>query len=274
MAPKKALKKVTKKKTVKKNIRNKLLKKKDDTNINPSVMSTPINPLNAAHGLGMQSVGQLHGPNNLRAQLLARASMTPSLGFAPQQYGNLTNEKRIDQLRNDNSMINSQIASSNAAIETLKNENAKLKGELDEKKKMKKEAQKRFDKAQNDREIMDDMVHEGERIDMKTKREEQRMQTAQLQLTEQTRQNNIIKFKKAADDLEAQVHEAKIKHQELQSKYDKNKEYLRLQQLKGEYEQLINENATLMDVMIDPVFVNPNKDIIQFQAIWVIYLNL
>ena len=260
MAPKKGIKKVAKKKTVKKNIRNKLLKKKDDTNINQSVMTTPNTAINPA-----TTIAQLHGPNNLRAQLLARASMTPSFGFAPQQYGNLTNEKRIDQLRNDNNTINSQIASSNAAIESLKSENAKLKSELDEKKKLKKEAQKRFDKAQNDREMMEDAVNESERIDMKTKKEEQRKQTAELRKAEQTRDNKIIQYKKEADDLESQVHESKMKHQELQEVYERNKEYHRLQQLKEEHKRLVNENVTLMDVMKAPEFASPNEEIMKMQ---------
>ena len=129
MGAKKTIKKVVKKKQVKKSIRNKIKKRAESNNndiqMNPSLIN-PSLPTQATN------ISQLHGPNSLRAQLLARAAFVPSLGFTPQQYGNFTNERRIEQLRNDNNSMNSKIANDKATIETLKSEKAKLQTEIDE----------------------------------------------------------------------------------------------------------------------------------------------
>ena len=247
---------------MKKSIRSKIKKHTEQNNndIQMNLMNPSITPPNQA-----TNASQLHGQNSLRAQLLARAAFAPTLGFTPQQYGNITNERRIDQLRTDNQTINSQLANNNATIESLKNENAKLKGELDESKKMKKKAQKQLDKSKNEQEMAQDSLQEARRIDMETMRQQQRKQNAELQKAEQTRQNNIVKYKTEADQLETNIHVLKMVNQNLQSQYDENKAYQRMTQLKNEAKQLQNENASLQKVMQDPLFVNPNKEIIKLQ---------
>ena len=267
--PKKAIKKVIKKKNVKKSIRNKLAKDKAPMTISdPTFMNTPgASPMPSSNqGLNQaNNVSQLHGQNSLRAQLLAIASFAPSLGYIPQQYGNINTERRIEQLRTDNQSNQQQISNDKVTIKTMEDEIKEQKKEIKELKRQKKNMQSNFDKAQHEREMTEDELHEKERIDMKTKREQQRKQNAELQMAEQTRQNEIIKYKKEADNMEAQVHDMKIKHQHLQNTYDKNKEYLRLQQLKEEYQQITNENATLMDIMAEPAFANPNEEVKELQ---------
>ena len=138
MGTKKTIKKVVKKKQVKKSIRSKIKKHNEQNNnemslMNPSLMN-PSLPTQATN------ISQLHGPNSLRAQLLARAAFAPTLGFTPQQYGNFTNEKRIDQLRTDNQTMNSQITNDKATIATLESEKEKLQTEIDEIKNQTKQA--------------------------------------------------------------------------------------------------------------------------------------
>ena len=264
MPPKKAIKKVVKKKNVKKNIRNKLMKNKDMTISEPSFMNTPgASPMNQSNQAS--NIAQLHGPNSLRAQLLARASFAPTLGYIPQQYGSINTERRIEQLRTDNQTNQQQISNDKVTIKEMEDEIKEQKKQIKELKSQRKNMQTNLDKATHDREMTEDTLHEKERIDMKTKREEQRKQTAELQMAEQTRQNEIIKYKKEADEFESQVHDMKIKHQHLQDAYDKNKEYQRMQQLKEEYKYILNENVTLMDIMKDPEFTSPNEKLIELQ---------
>ena len=74
MPAKKGIKKVVKKKNVKKSIRSKIKKhaepNSNEMSLNPSLInpSLPNQATNAS---------QLHGPNSLRAQLLARAAFAP-----------------------------------------------------------------------------------------------------------------------------------------------------------------------------------------------------
>ena len=276
MPAKKGIKKVVKKKNVKKSIRSKIKKhaepNSNEMSLNPSLInpSLPNQATNAS---------QLHGPNSLRAQLLARAAFAPSLGFTPQQYGNITNEKRIDQLRTDNQTINSQIANDRATIETLKSEKARLQTEIDEiknqtqqaekqtketKKEIKEKIRKR-DKAKHNLEMAQDDLHESQRVDMETMRQQQRVQNLQLQKAEQIRQNNIIAYKAQGDQLETEVYGLKMANQQLQSQYDENKAFQRINQLKDELKLLQNENASLQKVIDDPSFANPNEKLIELQ---------
>ena len=283
MPAKKAIKKATKKKVVKKNLRNKLMKKnkqssnEENTEMNPSLLA--LNPslmssgplASAPRGALTTSpnqaanVSQLHGPNSLRAQLLAKAAFGPTLGYMPQQYGSISTEKRVEQLRTDNSTITSQIASSNATIESLKSENAKIKAELDEKKKMKKEAQKQLDKTQNEVDKLDDEVNEAERVEMKNQRLKEKSQIKQKRLSEAKRENDIVKYKTEIDTYDAKIHEAEMENETLKSKYEENKAYQRMNQLKADYQNIINENASLKQVMADPSFANPNDKIVELQ---------
>ena len=267
--PKIAIKKQVKKKQVKKNVRNTLMRKNEKKeNVSDSItpsMTSPINPLTNT------SMTSLHN-NSLRAQLLARASMTPTLGFAPQQYGNINNERRIDQLRNDNNTMSSLITSEKAQIEAMEKQKTKLESDKAEQKKMIKELKKQlkdkeneFEKTQIERDMASDKLKEGERVDMRTKQEEERRNTIQQRMQEQTRENNIIQYKKEADNLESELHQAKLKREQLQEAFEKNKVYKRIQELQEEIKLIQNENATLMDVMKDDAFINPNKELMRLE---------
>ena len=163
METKKSIKKVQKKKQVKKNIRNKIKKRAEPNNNELSL----VNPLNPSLPTQSTNASQLHGQNNLRAQLLARAAFAPTLGFTPQQYVNFTNERRIEQLRNDNNTMNSQLTNDKATIATLEKQNEELKKEVAESKKVKKNAQKEHDKTQHEMEMAQDELQDAERIQMK-----------------------------------------------------------------------------------------------------------
>ena len=226
MPAKKSIKKVVKKKQVKKSIRSKIKKHNEQNNnemsLNPSLMN-PSLPTQATN------ISQLHGQNNLRAQLLARAAFAPTLGFTPQQYGNFTNERRIEQLRNDNNTMNSQITNDKATIATLEKQNEELKKEVAESKKTKKNAQKEHDKTQHEMEMMDDELHEAERIEMKNERKKKKVLRTKEQLAEVNRENKIGELKKMQTVLDTKVHEQKLKKEQLTEEIQKNTEYQEFQ---------------------------------------------
>ena len=122
--------------------------------------------------------------SGLHAQLLQRTGLIPTLGFGPQQYGNINNERKIDQLKNNNQMATQQINNDKATIDFMTQEKARLDAEVEDLKKPKKEAKQKLEKTTNEREMMQDDVAEAERIDMKTKREEDRKNNLQTRKLE------------------------------------------------------------------------------------------
>ena len=249
---KNGVKKIVKKK--RKNLRNKLLKKQQKENNNLNSLSQ-----NQENQNQPSNISQLHNnlpSNSLRAQLLARASMNPSLGFSPQQYGSITNEKRIDQLRTDNNTMNSQILNNTATYESLKNENKKLKKQI-------KERDRNYDKAKIEREMLEDKLEETKRVDLKTQREEERKNMIESQISEHTRQNKIIENQTEADKKKTQLQQIKQEGEKLKQEYEENKAYQELQQLNIDYQNVLNQNESISAVMKDPSFINPNKEIMQ-----------
>lgn len=126
----------------------------------------------------------------------------------------------------------------NATIDSLNQEKARLDSEVKDLKKPKKEAKQGLDKATNEREALQDDVAEAERIDAKTKREEDRKNNLQTRKLESTRKNDIVKNKIEADKFDAEIHEKEIEHQQLQSQYDQNHAFNELKKGKLTFKNL------------------------------------
>ena len=58
--------------------------------------------------------------NSVRSQLLNNQLMAQTLGYFPQQYGNITNERKIRQLKSDTQSANQQINNDKALIDILR----------------------------------------------------------------------------------------------------------------------------------------------------------
>ena len=202
--------------------------------------------------------------NSLRNQLLARAALNP-YGFNAQQYGNITNERRINELRNNNNFMTQRISDDKAIIDSMTQEKTKLEGEVKSLKKKKKEAKADLAKAQNDLGVVTDELDEAKRIEAESNRQKNRMQQKQLELEEYNRKNDIVKFKTEADSLEAQVHQKKLQNEQLQKSYEANREYQSMLKLREELKYETNKNAGLLAAMKDPSFADPNKEAIELQ---------
>ena len=140
------IKRVTrKKKQVKKSIHDKLKKRKAQT-LNPTLNPTldpTLNPTltnnNQTTSKESKDSGTMFHANNLRNQglqpgilrnsLLARTMGINPIGFYPQQYGNI-NEQRVRELQQGNTLTQHKIENNNATISALSKEKKELKGKL------------------------------------------------------------------------------------------------------------------------------------------------
>ena len=257
---KKALKHVAKKKVVKKNLRHKLLKKSTKTNErNPGQI---IAQSQIQHQDPANSIPTLPG-SSIRSQLMQRVGMTPMYGFGAQQYGNINNERKIDQLKSGNQMATQQINNDKATIDTMNQEKARLEAEVKELKKKKKDAKQKYEKTVSAREIAQDEVTEAERIETKSLRENLRRKQLEVRMGETTRKNDIVRNKIEADKLDAEIHTAELNHQTLQGQYDQNHAYHELKKKKDELRKIINENTALTDEMKTDDFLKANEKLIE-----------
>ena len=244
--PKKAIKKQLKLKSknnkkIKKNLRSEFLLRNQNS-------PTDLN------------LNQNQNQNSIRNILLARSLMNP-LGFAPQQYGNISNERRIQQLKNDNQSSTQQLSNDKILIDSLNQQLTQNKSESKNLKKQIKELNRKLEKAVSDREIMQDEVNESERIDEKTHREKLRKQNLERRKAEANRENQIIKDKTQADLLESQIHQEQLTHEQLQKEYMKNHYYKDLEIKQKELQQLKSENAALQSLIKSKDFLDSNKEI-------------
>ena len=253
----KALKRVIKKKQVKKNIRKKLLKR---TNTQPQQQL-----LTPRQSPG-QSPSQTSTSNNsLRTLLMARNGLMYPAGFSPQQYGNVNNEKRINELRNDNQMIQQRMDSDNITIASLQKENAKLKDQRKEYKKQLKEARHEYEKNKDEVEAADDDLQEKERIEAKNQHLKQQLDNLNLRNAEVDVENNILQNKKEIKTKETELLQKQMEHQRLQNEYNQNDAYQRLQQLTNEIQDIDAKISASKQLIESDDFQNTNEALINKQ---------
>ena len=199
--------------------------------------------------------------NNLRQQLL-KNNIFP-FGYSQQQYGNISNQRRIEQLMNDNQTIAQKIGQDNATIDTLKKENVELKEDLKKRKSELRGIKSAKEKAESDLETTKIQLDEATRIERETKNLRSKNAIAKQQLDEINSANNILKLKTEGDSLESEVNSAKLLNIHLKNQMDSNKEYQRVQELKREHAILLNENNGMQEAMKDESFTNPNKELVK-----------
>ena len=244
--PRKAVKAQAKKKQVKKNLRRKLLKKHNiESSVNPTSSQPLVNPSNS---------------NSIRNQLLLRGGIQ-SMGFAPQQYGNINNDRKIQQLKNDTQTSTQQVTNEKAIIDTLTQQLNQSTADSKNLKKQIKDLNRKLEKATSEREMMQDEVSDAERIDDKTHKELLRKNALERRRAEANRQNEIIQNKTKADSLESEIHREELNHEELQRKYMENHYYKDLETKNIELQRLKNENKALETVLKSNDFLDTNKEI-------------
>lgn len=248
---KKAIKRTIKKKKVNDGVRRRLIKNMNKRNeqkqsVNNSMRSSSTTPLPVTN------------QSSLRSQLIQRA--TTSFGFMPQQYGNINNERKIEDARNTNQTMTQLLNNEKVTLDAMNQERARLDSDIKALKKQKKDVKKKLEKATTDREMAEDEVNHAEEDERRTRRELARKNNAEQRLSEVTMKKNIIKYKTEADSLEATVHEKEMENQSLKSKYEENHAFHELNKKKADLQRLVNENTALAETINANEFINSNTE--------------
>ena len=247
---KKIVKKILKRKQTKRR-----LKKIVRNNNNANNTNNNVNNNNANNNVN-------NNTNTLRNQLIARSMMPTTFGYMPQQYGNINNERRIEQLKNDNQTIAHTLSNDKATIDSLTAENNKLKTDAERYKDDIKRITAEHDRVEHKVEMTNDKLQEANRKKLKTEHLTQHERILEQQLAEVDNDNDIIQTQKDVDTLEADVHAAKLANAQYKKEYNDNKMYQRYRELMTEHEILITENQGLALAMKDDAFINPNDALI------------
>lgn len=251
---KKTLKRVSKKKqlTKKKSVRKHLSK-----NLTNQDQATSQNMQNLRQTLTPTPNGK-----SLRSSLLMGMS-NPLFGMAPQQYGNITNEKNIRDAQNKEQTLIEQNNNNKRTIDDLTKRITQLENEEKEDKKTIKDKQHEVDKAQTKRDMAKDNLDESKRQDLKMDKLNNELNNINIQSEEYKRKNEIIKLQTEKDKAGAELHQQKLKHEELQKKFESNRNYQKLQEVKADVELYKAQNAAMEEIMSLPDFLNTNEELIK-----------
>ena len=198
--------------------------------------------------------------DSLRQQLLARA-MFSGLGYNAQQYGNINNQRRIDQLKQDNQTIAQEINDYKATIDSLKKEKDEYKNKAKEAKKTLKAKEQEKDRAKTEVEMASDKLQEQSRIDNEMQRLKQKQEIINQQLAEKESENKILESKANIDTAEAELNKAKLVNIQRKRMLEENNLYQHLQQVKAEHLITLNENNAMAEAMKSQEFLNPTKEL-------------
>ena len=195
--------------------------------------------------------------NNLRQQLLARGLF----GYNPQQYGNINNQRRIDQIKQDNQTIAQEINDYKATIDSLKKEKDEYKKKAADAKKTLKAKEQEKDRAKTEVEMASDKLQEQSRIDNEMQRLKQKQEIINQQLAEKNSENKILESKANIDTAEAELNKAKLVNIQRKRMLEENNLYQHLQQVKAEHLITLNENNAMAEAMKSQEFLNPTKEL-------------
>ena len=204
-------------------------------------------------------------PNNsIRSQIMNTAAQNMAngirpFGFTPQQYGNINNERRIEQLRNDAQTRNSNIQNDHVILETLQKQITDLSSESKNMKKLIKDKQSELDKTKHERDMTYDKVHEAERIEHDNERLAEDNRRGQKRLAELKKDNRIIELKKEGEQLREAIHQGELEYIELQKQFEENQKYHENTKQREELDAVIAKNAYYKNILKSDEFQNPDK---------------
>ena len=213
--------------------------------------------------------GQNTRPNNsIRSQIMNIAAQNMANGIRPfgyssQQYGNINNERRIEQLRNDTHLKNSELQNTNAIIENMQKEIKDLSADLASAKKEKKKIKAEHDKAEHDKEMAEDVLIENKRLEMDNDRLLEKKRSLERQNALVDKDIHIGELKKDKIAMEANLHKQQLEAIEKQKQIEANTIFNEKLKLQNELDRVIAENAAYEDILKSEAFKNPNKEYIE-----------
>ena len=268
--PKAVKRVIRKKKQVKKNIHDKL-KRRNNSNLQqlpqPDNMFSMNQQTNQINALTNQPSAPSNA-KNLRNQLIARSMGMNPIGFFPQQYGNV-NEQRLRELQQNNQMMIDRNNKDTAANEALKKENEDLKQRnqqlIDEGKAAKKELKKTkrdYERAKDQHIYAEDDLEDANRLHEKLVHENEKQQRAQIEAMQIHAENEEIKLQPKIIGLESRIHTYRIAQEEMKRQINLNQQYQLIRQKEAELAIIEAQNAALKNEINSDAFKNPNQVLI------------
>ena len=208
-------------------------------------------------------------PNNsIRGQLMNIAAQNIAngvrpFGIAPQQYGNINNERRIEQLRNDAQTKTNDIQNNNVILDTLQKQITELSADSKRMKKLINAKQSELDKVKHDKEMMDDKLHEAERIERDNERLTEQKRMGEKHFAEIAKDNHIIELKQKRLSLLNDIHQGELKQIEMEKQLEGNTIFNENIKLKNELDAVIAKHAYYDGILNSEEFKNPNKEHIE-----------
>ena len=218
-------------------------------------------------------------PNNsIRSQMMNNAALNMAtgirrnivpmgiarpFGFAPQQYGNVNNERRIEQLRNDAHLKSSELQNTNAIIENMQKEIKDLSADLASAKKQKKKIKAEHDKAEHEKDMAEDVFNENRRMEMDNERLLEKKRSLERQNAIVNKDIHIGELKKQKIDIEANLHKAELEAIEKQKQIESNAIYNDINKIKNEIDTVIAQNAAYDKILESDEFQKPNAEYIE-----------
>ena len=257
---------------MKKSIHDKLKKRKAQT-LNPTI-NPPLNPTLNPPLMNNNQPSASVNANNLRNQglqpgilrnsLMARAMGMNPIGFFPQQYGNI-NEQRVRDLQQGNTLTQHQIESNSATINALSKEKKELKGKLKDSSNEVKAIKNELDRITEEFEHVKDNENERERYQTKIEHLKERLNEHILRYGEMNNDNELLKLKSEIETKTTELMEKQREHQHLESEFNKNKAYQRLQQINDELQDYTTKIASMNQIMASDEFRKSNDESIAKQ---------
>ena len=206
--------------------------------------------------------------NSIRGQLMNIAAQNIAngicpFGYASQQYGNINNERRIEQLRNDSNLKSSELQNTNAIIETMQKNIKDLSADLKNAKKEKKKIKAEHDKAEHDKEMAEDVLNENRRLEMDNERLREKTRIAERQNALIDKDIHIGELKKQKIELEANLHQKELEKINKQKQIEANIIYNEKLKLQNDIDLTLAENASYENILKSESFNNPNKEYIE-----------
>ena len=205
-------------------------------------------------------------PNNsIRGQLMNIAAQNMAngirpFGYASQQYGNINNERRIEQLRNDAQTKTNNIQNDNVIIQSFQKQIDELSADSERMKKMIKDKQSELDKTKHEKGMIEDKLTDAENVERENDRLKEQTRMRERRLAEVSKDNHIIELKQERERLHNEIQKQDLQLIEKQKQLESNIIYNENRKLKDDLDAIIAKHAYYDDILKSDEFKNPHKE--------------
>ena len=197
---------------------------------------------------------------NYRAQLTGSSNLgIRPFGIVPQQYGNINNERRIEQLRNDAQTRNSNIQNDHVILETLQKQITEISADSKRMKKLIKDKKSELDKTKHERDMTEIKYKDAKDIEFEVERLAEQQRILERKNAEVNKDNHITELKQTKSKLTQDIQQQELQLIEKQKQIESNSFYNDNIKLRNDLDAVIAKNAAYDDILKSDEFKNPNK---------------